>query len=91
MDIKQINSAIMFGSFTNVELSSIIDAVNFARAGLQRQNIRALSVGGQVRWVSSKNPMGEQGVVEKIARKFVTVKTASGARWRVPANMISII
>jgi len=30
MNIKEVNSAIMFGNLTNDELSSVIDAVKFA-------------------------------------------------------------
>ncbi len=88
MDIKQINSAIMFGTWSDTELSSIIDAVKFSRANLQKQVKRSLSIGSTVRWTSSKNPFGEQGTVEKIALKYVTVKTAQGMRWKVPANML---
>lgn len=91
MDIKQINSAIMFGTWTDTELSSMIDAIKFARAGLQKQNIRALRLGSSVRWTSPKNPRGEEGTVEKIALKYVTVKTNSGMRWRVPANMLTLV
>jgi hypothetical protein len=91
MDIKQINSAIMFGQWTDTELGSIIDAVKFARSGLQKQNIRSLSLGSSVRWISPKNPRGEQGTVEKIALKYVTVKTATGMRWKVPANMLTVV
>ena len=91
MDIKQINSAIMFGTWTDMELSSIVDAVKFARAGLQKQNIRAMRLGSTVRWTSAKNPQGEQGTVEKIALKYVTVKTAAGMRWKVPANMLEVV
>ena len=91
MDIKQVNSAIMFGQWSDVELSSIINAVKFARSNLQRQVKRSLSLGSTVRWTSSKNPLGEQGVVEKIAVKFVTVRTAQGARWKVPANMLELV
>lgn len=91
MDIKQINSAIMFGTWTDTELSSMIDAIKFARAGLQKQNIRAMRLGSTVRWTSPKNPRGEQGTVEKIALKFVTVKTATGMRWKVPANMLEVV
>lgn len=89
--IRTINEEIMFGSFTDVELTSIIDAVKFARANLQKQNIRALRLGGQVRWVSSKNPRGESGTVQKIAHKYVTVKTATGLLWKVPANMLEVV
>lgn len=88
MDIKQINSAIMFGSLTNTELESIIDAVKFARGNLARQNKQALRIGARVKWRSPRNPFGEQGTVEKIATKFVTVKTDSQFRWKVPANML---
>lgn len=90
MDIKQINSAIMFGSFTDAELASVIDAVKFARTGLQKRTIRQIRLGSRVRWVSNRNPRGESGVVEKIGHKFVTVNTATGLRWRVPANMLSV-
>jgi hypothetical protein len=91
MDIKQVNSAIMFGTWTDVELSSVIDAVKFARANLQKQVKRSLSIGSTVKWTSSKNPFGEQGLVEKIAQKYVTVKTAKGMRWKVPANMLEVV
>ncbi len=87
MDIKQINSAIMFGSFTDTELSSIIDAVKFAKATLIKQNKRALNLGSQVKFTSAKTGMTYTGSVEKIAQKFVTVNTGAG-RWKVPANML---
>jgi len=88
MDIKQINSAIMFGTWTNTELSSMIDAVKWARANLQKQVKRELSVGDNVNFTSSKTGMNVTGVVTKIAIKYVTVKTVQGL-WRVPANMLT--
>lgn len=91
MDIKQINEAIVFGAWTDTELSSMVDAIKFARAGLQRQNIRTLRLGSSVRWTSPKHPRGEEGTVEKIAHKYVTVKTSSGTRWKVPANMLQMV
>jgi hypothetical protein len=91
MNIQQVNSAIMFGTWSDIELTSMIDAVKFARAGLQKQNIRAMRLGSTVRWTSPKNPRGEQGTVEKIALKYVTVKTAQGMRWKVPANMLEVV
>ena len=90
MDIKQINSAIMFGTWTNTELSSMIDAVKWARANLQKQVKRELSVGDNVNFTSSKTGMNVTGVVTKIAIKYVTVKTVQGL-WRVPANMLTKI
>ena len=87
MNIMQINTAILQGGFTNNELTSIIDAVKFARARLTDQTKRSLSIGDNVNFTSSKTGRNVTGVVVKIAIKYVTVKTVQGA-WRVPANML---
>jgi hypothetical protein len=90
MNIMQINTAILEGGFTNNELTSIIDAVKFARARLTEQSKRSLTIGDNVNFTSSKTGRNVTGVVTKIAIKYVTVKTIQGA-WRVPANMLSKI
>jgi hypothetical protein len=90
MDIKQINSAIMFGQFTNTELSSIIDAVKWARNQLTENTKRSLRVGDSVQFTSNRNGMTYTGKIEKIAIKFVTVNTNAG-RWKVPANMLTAV
>jgi small-conductance mechanosensitive channel len=90
MNIMQINTAILEGGFTNNELTSIIDAVKFARARLTEQSKRSLTIGDNVNFTSSKTGRNVTGVVTKIAIKYVTVKTVQGA-WRVPANMLSKI
>ncbi len=90
MNIMQINTAILQGSFTNDQLTSIIDSVKFARARLTDQTKRSLSIGDNVNFTSSKTGRNVTGVVVKIAIKYVTVKTIQGA-WRVPANMLSKI
>ena len=87
MNIMQINTAILQGSFTNDQLTSIIDSVKFARARLTEQSKRSLSIGDNVNFTSSKTGRNVTGVVTKIAIKYVTVKTIQGA-WRVPANML---
>jgi small-conductance mechanosensitive channel len=90
MNITQINTAIIQGNLSNTELSSVIDAVKFARARLTEQSKRSLSIGDNVNFTSSKTGQNVTGVVTKIAIKYVTVKTAAGA-WRVPANMLTKI
>ena len=90
MDIKQINSAIMFGTWTNTELSSMIDAVKWNRNQLSKQIKRSMMVGDSVEFTSSKTGMTVQGTVTKIAIKYVTVRTNQGL-WRVPANMLRVI
>lgn len=87
--IKEINSAIMFGTWTDTELSSMIDAIKFARSNLQKQVKRSLSLGSTVKFTSTKTGISYQGNVEKIAQKFVTVNTGTG-RWKVPANMLEV-
>jgi hypothetical protein len=87
MSIQTVNAEILAGNFTNEQLSSIIDAVKFARARLTDQTKRTLRIGGAVRFTSSKNGMTYNGTVDKIAIKYVTVRTPQGL-WRVPANML---
>jgi exosome complex RNA-binding protein Csl4 len=88
MNIMQINTAILQGGFTNDQLSSIIDAVKFARARLADQNKRSITLGSRVQFTSTKTGHTVIGDVTKIAIKYVTVKTPSGL-WRVPANMLT--
>ena len=86
--IQEINQAIMFGDWTNTELSSMIDAVKWRRATLNRLTKASLAVGDTVNFTSSKTGMNVTGMVTKIAIKYVTVRTAQGL-WRVPANMLT--
>ena len=88
MNIQQINSAIMFGDLTNVELNSIIDAIKFRRSSMARQTKASLQIGDNVNFTSTKTGQNITGVVTKIAIKYVTVRTVQGL-WRVPANMLS--
>ena len=90
MNITQVNQAIMYGNFTNDELSSIIDAVKYGRARLTREIKRGLAVGDNVNFTSTKLGRNVTGVITKIAIKYVTVRTVTGL-WRVPANMLTRI
>ena len=87
MDIKAINTAIIQGRWTNDDLSSMIDAVKYARARLTDRSKASLKLGQAVKFHSTKRGITLQGTVSKIAIKYVTVSTAQGL-WRVPANML---
>lgn len=87
MSIQTVNAEILAGNFTNEQLSSIIDAVKFARARLTEQTKRSLKLGSSVQFTSNKTGLTLRGTVDKIAIKFVTVRTPQGL-WRVPANML---
>ncbi len=86
--IQEVNSSIMFGDWTNTELSSMIDAVKWKRATIAKLTKASLMLGDNVNFTSSKTGMNVTGVVMKIAIKYVTVKTVQGL-WRVPANMLT--
>lgn len=88
--IQQINQSIMFGEFTNTELSSIMSAVQFARTQMTKQKIRSFARGDTVKFTSNRNGMVYTGTVEKIAIKYVNVRTPVGV-YRVPANMLEAV
>ena len=92
MNIKEINTAIMQGDFTNEELNSINGAIRFARAQLVARNKAILSVGANVKFTSSSRGT-LIGTVEKINRKFVIVRETGKAfgNWKVPANMLEVV
>jgi hypothetical protein len=88
MNIKDINQTIMFGTWSNDELTSIIDAVKWNRAQLIQATKRSLRLGDDVNFTNSITRQNVTGIVIKIATKYITVKSMQGS-WRVPANMLS--
>jgi hypothetical protein len=89
--IQEINSAIMSGTWTDAELSSIIDAARFNRARLAKQVKCSIRLGDQVKFYSAKRGMNVAGTVQKVAIKYVTVQTPQGGLWKVPANMLEVV
>ena len=90
MNVSQINTAIIQGTFTNDELTSMIDAVKFAKSKLTNRVKFTISNGSKVKFTSSKNGITYSGTVEKVAIKFATVNTGQG-RWKVPMNMLEAV
>jgi hypothetical protein len=88
MDIKAINTAIISGNWSDADLNSMGDAIKFARSRIVQKNIFTMRAGAQVQFTSNRNGMTYKGTVEKVGRKFITVRTPQGG-WRVPANMLS--
>jgi hypothetical protein len=87
LSVKEINSAIMHGNFSNAELNSIVDAVKYARASLVRENRRSLQVGDTVKFTSNRDGRTYAGTVSKVKLKYVLVTTPVGV-YNVPANML---
>lgn len=89
MDIKAINSAIITGSFTAAELTSIGEAVKFARARVASSLIGQLKKGAQVRF-TGRQGMKLTGTVRSMGTKNVVVDTSNGV-WRVSATLLEVI
>lgn len=90
LTIQEVNRAIMLQTWTNTELSSMIDAVKWNREQLAKSIKRSISVGDNVEFTSSKTGRLTRGFVTKVAIKYVTVNTGMGL-WKVPANMLSVV
>ena len=90
LTIQEVNKAIMLQTWTNTELSSMIDAVKWNREQLSKRIKRSIMVGDNVEFTSSKTGRLTRGFVTKIAIKYVTVNTGMGV-WRVPANMLTVV
>jgi hypothetical protein len=88
MDINQITHAIMFGNLDNDKLNAVVMAVKYAREQLTKQKRRALAMHDTVKF-TDRAGRTQIGTVQKIAQKYVTVKTTS-TQWRVSANMLEI-
>jgi len=90
LTIQEVNRAIMLQTWTNTELSSMIDAVKWNREQLSKRIKRSISTGDNVEFTSSKTGRLMRGFVTKVAIKYVTVNTGMGL-WKVPANMLTLV
>ena len=89
LSIQDVNSAIMFGNFTNDQLSSIASAIKFRRGQIVKETKRSLILGDVVKFVHPKTGRTHQGNVVKIAIKNIKVREGF-TTWNVPASMLSI-
>jgi hypothetical protein len=89
LSIQDVNSAIMFGSFTNEQLESIAAAVKYRRSQIARDIKRAIMMGDSVKFVNPRSGRTHQGNVVKINIKNVKVREGF-TTWNVPANMLQI-
>jgi hypothetical protein len=93
LSIQDVNSAIMFGSFTNEQLESIASAVKFRRTQLAKAVKRSVAKGATVKFYN--NRLGREMIctVEKVAIKYVTVAELAphNRLWRVPASMLTVV
>lgn len=89
MNLQQINTAIISGTFTATELDSIQDAVKFARSKTARANAFAFKAGSKARLTHDKLGGTVIVTVSKIKiKKADVVVDATGARYSVPLSML---
>ena len=94
VSIQDVNSAIMFGSFTNDQLESIISAIKFRRNEIGRSVKRSIAKSATVRFYNARLGRDMTCTVEKVAIKYVTVRENGqtvGGLWRVPATMLTVV
>lgn len=89
LSIQDVNSAIMFGSFTNDQMDSILAAIKYRRAQIGKEMKREMTVGSVVKFTHPKTGRVHQGNVVKINIKKVKVKEGL-TTWNVPANMLTV-
>ena len=89
MNISEINSAIIRGQFSNDDLTSIIDAVKYARSKLTSKVTRSLRVGDTVSFVG-RGGRTVVGSVTGVKIKNVIVKEGFTS-WKVPAAMLTLV
>ena len=87
MDLNNILRTIRFGNYTNDELNMIGNAIRYRRSLLTEEKKDFLTPGLDVKFTHSRNGRVYTGVVEKVNRKFVIVRTQTQS-WRVPATML---
>ena len=90
MDVLTLRSHILNKGYSNEDLNLLSDSIRTARTRLVNEVKSGLSIGDNVSFTSSRTGKNITGVVEKIAVKYVTVRTVEGG-WRVPANMLSAV
>jgi hypothetical protein len=90
MTIQSINAEILAGGFTNDQLTSIGDAIKFARAQLARNVANTLRVGATVQFRSNRNGVTYKGTLEKVKLKNAIVNTQQG-RYNVPMSMLEAV
>ena len=94
MTLQEINRSIIAGNFTNDQLTSIGDAIKFARSQIATQNKFTLVKGTKVKFTHSRSGQPVVGTVDKVNRKFIIVRETKAnvfgdIIWRVPASMLS--
>ena len=87
MDTAAICGAIITGRLADQDLNQIIEAVKLRRQQLVTRMRRSLTIGDRVGFTSTRTGQELEGTVQKVAVKYITVKTDQGL-WRVPANML---
>jgi putative ribosome biogenesis GTPase RsgA len=89
MNSSSVIKAIVSGEFSNNEINDIIIAIKEYRRLKSAKAKSELEVGDCVKWDSRR--MGEvaTGVIVKVCRKNVHVRTTIGQVWSVPASSLS--
>jgi hypothetical protein len=88
--LEQLRQEIMFGGHSLEDISTLVEAIKFARTQLGKQVKSKLTIGSTVEFTDSRIGHTYTGKVLKVAVKNVTVSTNKG-NFRVPASMLTVV
>jgi hypothetical protein len=94
MDVSQINTAIISNNYTADQLTSIIDAVTFARSRKAAQNRRSVIPGTTVAFRDPRSGVRHEGTVIRIKVKNVEVSCKTYGRGgvvNVPSSLLEVV
>jgi hypothetical protein len=89
MNVKDINTAIVTGTFTNTDLDTIQDAIKFAKSRIASQLSCTLGKGSKVSLSHAKLGGRVFGTVIKVKIKKADVKLDTGMTYTVPLSMLT--
>lgn len=94
VDVSQINTAIISNNYTADQLTSIIDAVTFARSRKAAQTRRSITLGSIVAFRDPRTGIRHEGTVNKIKVKNIEVRCATFGRGgivNVPSSIVEAV
>lgn len=87
----QIANAILTNGYDSLEMTAIVEAINFVRRRAAQTAKRRFMVGDEVVFTNSRNGLDVRGVVTKLGPKNVFVRAPGNlgpTNWRVSPTLL---
>lgn len=87
--VSEINSAILNGNWSNEEIKSFVQAINYKMKEAQSRAVYSFRIGDKVSFTTRSGEL-IKGTVSKINQKTVTVNTSTST-WKVSGTLLKKI